>query len=711
MCRASVGILAVASLALSACGGGSDGGTIDLPVNPPPGGGGTPGPAGQLGFSSTQLTINESAGTATVMVTRVGGSSGAVSVVVLSAEITAKPDQDFTTLNTTVRFADGDSTPKPIQIAITNDTTAESDESFFFAFLNPTGGATISNSAKYAFFTINDDDEPGAARLSIGYEVKRLAFAWIAPASATSYKLLRRENPTSDFVQVGADLAATVTSTKVEIPVHLYKWDTDVPDYRVDSCNSGICTPSNVVTTIRVASALAAGYVKASDTGAGARFGSSVAVSGDGKTVAIGAPFANAEAGSVYVYLAPIAGGPVLAPRPLKIPAPSTQAMHFGFAVALSEDGNTLAVGAPYDSHLQSGVGTYPVTPNANSTHSGGVFVYSRVGGVWSTTPVYIKAIDVDATDEFGSALAVKGGILVIGAPRQDSPTDGIDTTNSAVDSGAAYAFYANAGTWAQSPRILKADNIGNGDLFGTSVAVSNAGSIIVVGAPGEDGDGRLDSGAAYRFVKSEGDGVPAWNPPLRFKAANSGAGDLYGSSVAVSANGEVLAVGAPSETGDEGNDVGAVYAYTMAQGGIIDVARLQASHRFSGARYGSSIAINADGTILAAGSPTESVNEIGVDGGVNAPGTAPSSGAVDVLVRQAGSSWSSQGSTAPTPHYIKSNTAGAGDLFGGAVTLSADGNTLVVGANGEDGNGTNIDSNNNPADNSLADSGAAFLY
>ena len=358
------------------------------------------------------------------------------------------------------------------------------------------------------------------------------------------------------------------------------------------------------------------------------------------------------------------------------------------------------------------------------------MFIYSRVGGAWSTVPVYVKASDVDAGDEFGSAVALSGTTLAVGAPLQDSPTDGLDTTNSAVDSGAAYAFVSSAGSWPRTPRILKASNIGNGDNFGRAVAVGAGGSVIVVGAPNEDGDGtgidpvdtntKPDSGAAYRFEKNAlaVGPLPEWKPPQRFKAANSGAGDLYGTTVAVSSNGQVFAVGAPGEDGtqldspnDDGNNVGAVYVYTTLAAGATDVAYLKATHRYDGALFGSSVSISGDGTVLAVGSPHESVDYGGVDGNEDAPPTATNAGAVHILARRANTNWSSQGNTAATRHYVKASNTGAIDFFGSAVSLSDDGNTLVVGAPGEDGNGRNIDANNNPANNQAVDSGAAYLF
>jgi hypothetical protein len=382
--------------------------------------------------------------------------------------------------------------------------------------------------------------------------------------------------------------------------------------------------------------------------------------------------------------------------------------------VALSEDGNTLVVGAPFDSNAQTGVGTYPAAPNTNAAHSGGVFVYSRTGNTFSTTPAYIKAIDADTGDEFGSVVALRDTVIAVGAPRQDSPsTNELDLTNGAVDSGAVYAFVANAGTWIQAPGIIKA-GIAAGNLFGSSVGVSRGGGTIIVGAPNEDSNAMADSGAAYFFVRTDGGGgAPTWSQAVRLPVGVNRPGDSYGASVAVSASGDVLAIGAPNQDDltAQTTDGGGVYVITTSQGLLTDFAFLTATNPHTGARFGSSLVINGDGSLLAAGAPSESANEIGVDGRADAPLTAASSGAVDVFARRAGAKWSAQGDTAPKRHYIKAPNTGAQDLFGTAVSLSSDGNTLVVGASGEDGNGRNIDSQNNPGDDSVADSGAAYVF
>jgi len=135
-------------------------------------------------------------------------------------------------------------------------------------------------------------------------------------------------------------------------------------------------------------------------------------------------------------------------------------------------------------------------------------------------------------------------------------------------------------------------------------------------------------------------------------------------------------------------------------------LAFVTAKYPRNNARFGSSLSLNADGTILAAGSPGDAAAASGVDGPENAPLTLQDAGAVDVLVREPGADWSTA-----TKHYVKPIVADAGDLFGSAVSLSDDGNTMVVGANGEDSNGTNIDGGNAPSNDSVVDSGAAYLF
>jgi hypothetical protein len=191
----------------------------------------------------------------------------------------------------------------------------------------------------------------------------------------------------------------------------------------------------------------------------------------------------------------------------------------------------------------------------------------------------YLKASNTGAGDEFGDSVAVSGDTVVVGAWGEDSSATGVNgdqADNSASNSGAAYVFVRSGGVWSQQA-YLKASNTGAGDFFGWSVAVS--GDTVVVGAQYEDSsatgvngnqadNSALDSGAAYVFVRSGG----VWSQQAYLKASNTGAGDEFGRSVAIS--GDTVVVGAPSEdssaVGVNGNqadnsaaDAGAAYVFT----------------------------------------------------------------------------------------------------------------------------------------------------
>jgi hypothetical protein len=130
----------------------------------------------------------------------------------------------------------------------------------------------------------------------------------------------------------------------------------------------------------------------------------------------------------------------------------------FGVRLALSGDGNTLAISAYLEDNAARGVRPPMVVPfllqdiinswrehREEAEESGAVYFFTRSGSTW-TNGAYIKASNSDAGDEFGSAVALSGNgrMLVVGAHTEDSAAKGINgnqADNSADDSGAAYVF------------------------------------------------------------------------------------------------------------------------------------------------------------------------------------------------------------------------------------------------------------------------------
>jgi hypothetical protein len=145
--RSRAGAATMLAVVLSARGGG---GVIPSPLPPL-------APVGTLQLQSGTLTVAENAGTVSVVITRSGGTAGAVGISLTTSAGSASAGADFTSITTTVRFADGDAAPKTVSIPVLGDSIDELNESFTAALFNATGGATLG-SITSTTITVTDDD-------------------------------------------------------------------------------------------------------------------------------------------------------------------------------------------------------------------------------------------------------------------------------------------------------------------------------------------------------------------------------------------------------------------------------------------------------------------------------------------------------------------------------------------------------------------------
>ncbi len=278
---------------------------------------------------------------------------------------------------------------------------------------------------------------------------------------------------------------------------------------------------------------------------AGDRFGASVAVSSDGNTVAVAAPYAtgsNVGSGAVYVFRKPGFGGwsgciviGCLDYTAKLTSAPGLIQAGFGAAVAMSGDASTIAV-------LGDTLG------NPDSA-AGLIFVYQRPSSCWTSTGIAAAILSLttvtetpcgfsgnttDCNTDFTSSIDVSGdgsaivlgysGALVAGRSR-----------------GAAYVYVRAATGWVSSYQPVKLTRAGGAlrDLLGQAVSISADGSTIAVAAPQANGS----LGAVDVFLK----GGNGWTNQTQSAELTytPGNGLLFlGNSVDVDANGTVVVAG-----------------------------------------------------------------------------------------------------------------------------------------------------------------------
>lgn len=538
----------------------------------------------------------------------------------------------------------------------------------------------------------------GTLRLNeVDYAIKQLLFSWPGVTDADTYRVLENPDGNSGYTSISGDLPPTVNTFDYNIAVHLQDWSN--ASYILQSCTGTDCIDS--VPRLATNSSAAIGYFKASNTGIDDNFGHAVAVSDDGNTVVVGAWAEDSESsvdgtnnnapdsGAAYVFtrMANVWQGPVL----LKASNAGNND-RFGYSLALSSNGNTLAVGARNEASADA---ANPANDLAGG--AGAVYIFVRdAGGNWSEQ-AYIKASNVEAGDNFGWAVGLSndGNILAVGAPGEDGET-GLLT-----DSGAVYTFIRNGAIWSQQDYV-KISDAASGDRFGSALSLNAGGTLLAVGSPLEDNGTNINNGAVYLFSF----GGVTWSQTTALRASNSGSDDNFGASVALSSSGASLVVGAPFEDSDgfgteTAFDSGAVYIF-VNNGNWGEQAMLKAETVRAFDRFGISVAIGSvDGDIVAAGADQEDGAATGV-GGDPQLNSAFDAGAAYVFTREAGM-W--------TQHaYVKSSNTGFADRFGTAMAMSGDGQSLAIGAIGEDSAATGIGGDQGDGVSS-SNSGAVYLY
>lgn len=360
-------------------------------------------------------------------------------------------------------------------------------------------------------------------------------------------------------------------------------------------------------------------------TGTG-NFGYAVALSADGNTMAVGGYGDNTNAGAVWIYTR--SAGVWSAQGTKLVGTGITGTGQFGASVTLSSDGNTLAVGG-----------------SADNTNVGAVWVFTRSGTTWTQQGTKLTGAGETGAAQFGTSveLSADGNTLAVGGP--------FDNTNI----GAVWIFTRSSGTWSAQGAKLVGTGVTNTGALGTSVALSADGNTLAVGGPS---DNSL-VGAAWVFTRT----LTTWTQQgTKITGASETGAGQFGVSVDLSSSGNTLAVGGAADN----SSVGAVWMYTRTAGSwSAQGSKLVGSDVTGAGQIGTSVVLSSDGNTLVTGGSFDNT----------------SVGAVWVFTR-VGTSWTQVGN----------KLTGTGETgsarFGTGLALSSNGNTVAVGAYRDFGTG-----------------------
>lgn len=235
----------------------------------------------------------------------------------------------------------------------------------------------------------------------------------------------------------------------------------------------------------------------------------------------------------------------------------------FGMSVAI--DGDQIIVGSEFDD--------VDLPSNGYQSNAGSAYVFRLNGGTWEQE-AHLTASDYGSSENFGWAVDVSGDYAVVGAYRNDTDEDGL---NSSPDAGAAYVFERGSGAWPQVAKIVGSDRA-NIDYFGYDVSVD--GETVAVGAYRQDRnfegqENWTDAGAVYVYDRnSSGE----WLQTQKITHTERKTLDQLGWSVDI--DGDEIIAGANMEDEDENEDnplpeAGSVYLFSNSTTAVSEIDQL----------------------------------------------------------------------------------------------------------------------------------------
>lgn len=219
-----------------------------------------------------------------------------------------------------------------------------------------------------------------------------------------------------------------------------------------------------------------------------------------------------------------------------------------------------------------------------NDDMRGVAHVYAREGSTW-TYDARLIAPDGAAEDFFGSAVAVSASHIAVGAPGRNRA--------ASADQGAAYVFVRDGNAWVPQATLLAptSDQFDAGVGYGSSLALQ--GTRLLVGAPGARSAGQANAGAGFVLERNGAN----WSPVARLSAPDAAADDRAGTAVAL--DGGTAVLGAPGDDVDGRSNQGSASVYVTTGGAWAFQARLAAPDGEASDDAGGAVGLVLDQALL----------------------------------------------------------------------------------------------------------------
>ena len=476
---------------------------------------------------------------------------------------------------------------------------------------------------------------PTAPVLSVGAtDIKQLQFDWASVPRSNYYELWFKANGGAGWIKY-SETPAQKPRIRISVSVHLLDWR--VARYRVAACNPSGCTNSNEVTVTDLPLD-AMGYLKPSQpAGGNLYYGHAVALSADGKTLAVvqAEPSGTAQFVAVVNIYRKTTSTSGWRYEARLVPATTSvgkASLFSGGGIALTADGNLLALGLPTEEAMTPGAADEP----------GAVYLFRRAGTAWHQEQ-RLHGDNVNL-ERFGYALDLDdaGTMLAV--------THGIST-------GVAEIYRPTASGWQHSHTLPVPTNADGTAMYCAPISLSgdgrtlfrncgpgveaNAGIVQVFDTATWIETGRFGAGSLYsldsnydgtRFivrVTTNGAAVVELDAGVWTRRAviYTGPGEVgHNQSVAISRDGKIAAAG---NWIDDTSGFGPGYSYTVppsgnSNGTVFVYERRSAGWHFRSLvkpatdpsqRFGWAVALGDNGRILAVGAPEDPSAASGIDG------------------------------------------------------------------------------------------------